>query len=76
MCIRTSFGAFDRKLSLRTPYACHGMGQSSSQLLTNLKTRMDAIKAAAKNMPDAERRTLWGDWRATDDNWKEPNGCD
>jgi hypothetical protein len=47
-------------------------GQSSSQLLTNLKTRMDAITAAAKNMPGAERRTLSGDWRNLihiADNW-------
>ena len=35
-------------------------GQSSSQAVANLKARMDAMKAAAKNMPDAERRALSG----------------
>jgi hypothetical protein len=48
-------------IGLLTPVTA--WGQSSSQLLTNLKTRMDAVRAAAKNMPDAERLALSGDLR-------------
>jgi hypothetical protein len=44
---------------LLTPLAA--WGQSSNQQLNNLKARMDAIKALARKMPDALRKTLSGD---------------